>query len=90
MSAVLAMVVAPVYPARLPWRQIFDDMKERGCAYSKQAALIGVEWSTFQGWRSEDGCEPRHSQGVAILAMHTAVCGAELTAARLREGIVSV
>lgn len=80
-------MVEPVYPARLPWRRIFDDMKNHGCAYSKQAQLIGVEWSTYQGWMSDTGAEPRHSQGVAILAMHTAVCGVELTEKRQREGV---
>lgn len=73
-----------VFPTVLPWRQIFDDMKERGHAYTKQAKAIGVAWSTYQRWFDE--AEPRHSDGVALLAMHTAICGAELTRQRLREG----
>lgn len=76
-----------MFPRRLPWRRIFDDMKEAGCAYSRQAALVGVEWSTFQGWMDGD-VEPRFSVGQALLAMHEATCGAELTAQRQREGVL--
>lgn len=77
-----------VYPVRLPWPRIFDDMKGRGCAYSKQAMLVGVPWGTYQMWMASEQ-EPRHSQGVAVLTLHTAICGAELTARRQREGTPS-
>lgn len=78
-----------VYAVKLAWPQIMADMKERGLPYSKQAHLIGVPWSTYQFWMEGEG-EPRHSQGVAILKLHTAICGAELTSHRLTEGAEKV
>jgi hypothetical protein len=47
--------------------------------------VIGVRWSTFQRWLEEE-TEPRHAQGVAILELHTTICGEELTRLRQREG----
>lgn len=84
MSAVMAMSF-DIYPEILPWRQIFDDMKAAGYAYSKQATMMGTPWSTYQDWMAGK-TEPRYSHGVAILAMHKAICGPELTAQRQREG----
>lgn len=83
------MCMEYVYPAKLPWPTIMDDLKAKGCAYHRQAILIGVPWSTYQRWMAGEG-EPRHSQGVAILALHTTVCGAELTRQRQREGTEQV
>lgn len=79
----------PAYPCVMPWPKIMEDMKEHGCAYSRQALLLGVAWSTYQHWM-EGRAEPRHSEGVAILAMHSAVCGEELTKVRQRECAVKL
>lgn len=88
MSAVLAMSI-DVYPVVLPWPRIFEDMKERGLAYTKQAASVGAPWSTFQRWLDGE-VEPRHSCATAFLELHTKVCGAELTRLRLKEGQTAI
>jgi hypothetical protein len=80
-----ALAMEYVYRSVLPWRKIFDDMKDRGCAYSRQASMIGLEWSSYQRF-VKDGVEPRHSIGAAILELHTKLCGAELTRLRQTEG----
>lgn len=86
MSAVLP--VEAVFPKRLPWRAIFDDMSAAGYSYSRQAAILGAPWSTFHGWMQDGGSEPRYSLGRAILAMHQAVCGPALSEKRQREGVL--
>jgi hypothetical protein len=85
-TAVWSGYFTPVYPALLPWKAIFEDMRERGVSYYRQAMIIGVGWSTFQRWL-EEGAEPRHSYAVAILSMHTSVCGEPLTQARYAQAI---
>lgn len=41
------------------------------------AQRLGISESTVHGWRK--GHEPRHSTGVAVLTIHTEICGAEAT-----------
>lgn len=74
-----------VHPVRLPWRDIMADLWEAHVAYSRQAELIGVEWSTYQRWMR--GTEPKHSYACAILALHTQKCGAQLTQLRYQQGV---
>lgn len=86
MAAVLP--VEAIFPRRLPWHLIFIDMQKAGVAYSRQANLLGIPWGTFHTWLQPDSPEPRHSLAVAILAMHEAVCGRELSEKRQREAVL--
>lgn len=86
MSAVLP--VEAMFPRRLPWHLLFIDMSQAGVAFSRQAQLLGIPWGTFHEWLKPEGPEPRHSQGNAIIAMHCAVCGVELSEKRQREAVL--
>jgi len=86
MSAVLP--VEAIFPRRLPWHLMFIDMHKAGVSYSRQANLLGIAWGTFHPWLQADGPEPRHSLGAAIIAMHRAVCGVELSEKRQREAVL--
>ena len=72
-----------VYPKKLPWVQIFKDLKESGLTPSKISVLVGVGGSTLQRWTS--GTEPKYSIGVSLLTLHTRYCGEELTNKRITE-----
>lgn len=86
MSAVLP--VEAIFPRRLPWHLMFLDMAKSGVALSRQASLLGIPWSTFHSWLEPNAPEPRHSLGDAIIAMHLAVCGRELSEKRQREAVL--
>ena len=79
MSAVLA---GYIYPARMPWVQIIADLHAAGCTNYRIAAIFGITVSTVDRW--EEGSEPRHSYGTAILALHAQICP-ELTQQRHME-----
>lgn len=81
MSAVLAMEFFPETPP-ISWRKVFDDMKERGYAFSRAATTIGREWSTVQRWLA--GAEPPYLDGEKILRLHALVCGEDLNQRRRR------
>ena len=66
------MLIGHIYPARLDWPGIITDIKAAGCTRYRIAAILGVGESTVQGW--EQGSDPRHSMGVAILALHEQLC----------------
>lgn len=81
MSAVLAMEFAPESP-KINWRQVFDDMREKGFSYYRACCAIGREWSTVQRWLA--GGEPPFLVGERILRLHALVCGSELNEQRRR------
>lgn len=85
---IAVLPVEAVFPRRLPWHLMFIDMNRAGVAYSRQANLLGIPWGTFHDWLKPDSPEPRHSLGEAIIAMHRAVCGDELSEKRQREGVL--
>lgn len=70
MSAVLA---GYIYPARMPWGAMVDDLNAAGCSTSRIALILGVDRATVQGW---DKSEPRHSTGQALIELHTQICPA--------------
>ena len=72
-----------IYPRKVDWQQILNDMKQAGMAYSAQATALGKEWSTFQRWM--EGSELKYGDGTALLRLHMAVCGESLTIQRLNE-----
>lgn len=76
-----------VYPTRINWPDILGDLRDKGYSGYRVALLLGMEWSTVQGWLN-DGKEPRHSSGTALLQLHTRYCGAEATQKRQNEAKV--
>ena len=72
-----------VYPKKMSWDIIFNDLEDKGITPSKASMLIGAGRSSLQRWRS--GTEPKHSIGVSILKIHTRYCGEELTNQRITE-----
>lgn len=57
-----------IYPVKMPWPAILADIYAKACTRYRVAQILGVGESTVQGW--EDGSEPRHAMGVAIIALH--------------------
>lgn len=63
------------------WYQMAIDMQERGMTFSRQAAEIDKEWSTYQRWLN--GSQPRYFDALLIIELHSMVCGKEITQSRL-------
>lgn len=74
-----------ITPTPIDFRRLADDLKERGISYSRQAMMLGKEFSSFQ--RILEGVEPRHADGDAFLRLHATICGPELTALRRVQSI---
>lgn len=72
-----------VYPLKIHWPTIIDDMRERGISPYRQAKTISCEWSTFQRWKN--GSQPLFANGHALLILHSKICGIALTQQRLFE-----
>ena len=72
-----------VYPRRVNWVQVIEDIREAGLNYSQMCKLGGFNWSTFQRWR--EGAELKHSDGSCMLQLHTKYCGTALTKQRVLE-----
>lgn len=70
-----------VYPKKLPWEDILQDLYDNDVTPSQIANLLGFGWSSFQ--RLKNGSEPKYSVGVSILILHTRYCGEELTRERV-------
>lgn len=79
-------MVAEIDAKRLDWRRILQDLKDRGCSLYRAAKILGRPETTLQSWWN--GHEPSHSNGAAILQLHSAVCGEELTKIRCNEEVV--
>lgn len=77
-----------VYPARVDWVQVLEDLHLAGITGYRVAALLGMEWSTVQGWLR--GQEPRHSTGQALLELHRRYCSPQATQKRQREAKVAM
>lgn len=78
-----------VYPAKVDWVDVLNDLKIAGVSGYRVAALLGMEWSTVQGWLKE-GKEPRHSTGQALLELHQRHCSPKATQKRQREAKVDM
>lgn len=66
-----AVTAGYIYPARMPWGAMVDDLNAAGCSTSRIATILGVDRATVQGW---DKSEPRHSTGEALIELHAQVC----------------
>lgn len=73
-----------LYPAVLPWKEIFTDLKAAGVSRKLVADLVGAPWTTVQRWHV-DGIEPRYSKASAILVLHSRYCGELATQKRISE-----
>jgi hypothetical protein len=72
-----------IYPRVINWQKVILDIVNHGESYSDICRVLGVPWSTLQGWR--EGAEPRHSMGSGLLLVHAKYCGPELTNERVME-----
>lgn len=72
------------FPRRVvDWRGVLADLRAAGISGYRLTEYLLTSRSTVQGW--EEGSEPRHSYGVAILEVHEHFCGAARTRQRLGE-----
>ena len=65
------------------WRGVLADLRAAGVSGYRLTEILLTSRSTVQGW--EEGCEPRHSYGMAILEVHAHFCGAARTHQRLEQ-----
>lgn len=72
-----------LYPTRLDWPLIINDILDKGLTKADIADLLGAPWSTLASWL--DGVEPRESSGRSILSLHSRACGVEATIQRIAE-----
>ncbi len=72
-----------IYPRRVDFQQLIEDIVGTGMSYFGIARAMGVSWSTLQKWRK--GSEPRHSTGSALLGLHRQICGTEINQQRITE-----
>lgn len=76
-----------IEPQKLDWRAILQDLKDKGHSLYKIAKILGKSETTVQGWYHQ-GKEPSHSNGAAILSLHSAVCGQDATQKRCAPEVV--
>jgi hypothetical protein len=81
-NAVVAMEY--IHRPTINWRQILDDLAERGCSPYRVHLILGAGVSTVQNWM-KPGAEPGYGYGRALLRLHSMVCGAALTLQRQAE-----
>ncbi len=71
------------YPVCVNWCEVLNDLRCKGISGYSLAELMQVSRSTVQRW--EEGSEPGHSFGMAILNIHSRFCGQEYTHQRITE-----
>lgn len=64
-----------VYPVLVDWKRLLQEMRAAGWTPYKVALTLGADHPTVYSW--EQGSEPRHSYGAALLRLHALVCGQE-------------
>jgi len=72
-----------VFPLKIDFSKIIEDIKQSGMNYSQQAVSIGRGFSTLQRWKN--GAQPQFTTGHALLILHTKICGPEKTHERINE-----
>lgn len=68
---------------RVAWTAVLADLRHVGVGRYRLADAMLISPSTVQRW--EDGSEPSHSYGMALLEAHRRYCGDEKTQRRLSE-----
>ena len=76
------MTTERVYPVRINWRLILEDLSGAGVSGYRVAKELEVERSTVQGWASAAG-DIGYGNGRALLALSMAHCGQILTFDRI-------
>lgn len=67
-----APLAGHIFPVKMPWPEILHDIKTAGCSRYRIAIILGVGESTVEGW--ENGSDPRHAMGQAVLMLHATLC----------------
>ena len=77
MAAVMAarLEEVSVYPVRIDWKRLFDELRLFGWTPYKVALTLCVDPPVAYGWAK--GNEPRHAYGAALIVLHRHVCGDE-------------
>lgn len=68
---------------RVCWLDVLADLRAAGVSGYRLAAIMLISRSTVQRW--EEGGEPSHSYGAAILEVHTRFCGEKQTQLRIHQ-----
>lgn len=68
---------------RVCWLDVLADLRAAGVSGYRLASIMLISRSTVQRW--EEGGEPSHSYGTAILEVHTKFCGEAQTHLRIRS-----
>lgn len=77
--------LAGIYPPKVKWQQILNDLSSHGCTAYRVGKILGVSWSTVQNWRDNPKAEPGYGLGRALLRLHSSFCGAGMTIRRCNE-----
>lgn len=80
----MSALAGHIYPVQIDWSRIIADLKTAGCTRYRIAAILGVSQPAVERW--EEGSEPRHAMGTAILALHAQLCGPPDTQQKLCNG----
>lgn len=68
---------------RVCWLDVLADLRAAGVSGYRLAAIMLISRSTVQRW--EEGGEPSHSYGMAVLEVHTRFCGHQQTLQRIQS-----
>ena len=71
---------------RVDWIAVLADLRGAGVSGYRLAAIMLISRSTVQRW--EEGGEPSHSYGAAILEVHERFCGRDCTLQRILEASI--
>ena len=53
--------------ARVNWAKVLDELHALGYSGYRLSVLLDRKWDTIKAWRN--GCEPRYSDGQALLRL---------------------
>lgn len=67
------MAEVNVYPLLIDWARLMRELRAAHFTPYKVALTLGVDHQTAYKW--EQGSEPSHSYGAALLVLHRNVCG---------------
>ena len=79
------MIAEDIYPPKIDWKLILEDLRDNGCSGYRAGKLIGMSWCAIQNLRDKEGAEPGYGNGRALLRLHARFCGAALTIRRQSE-----
>lgn len=68
---------------RVCWLDVLADLRAAGVSGYRLAEIMLISRSTVQRW--EEGGEPSHSYGMAILEVHRRFCGDAQTQERIKK-----